>query len=255
MKYFFLSLLFVVCSCKVPTNVVYFQESENLEEIPNENTFTPVFKVDDIISILVSSSDMAASRPFNKMQGASLDLSEGGSASEGGSEPTYLIDEDGNIDFPILGKLKVAGLTRTEVKELIKEQLKIYINDPVVSIRLKNFKITLMGEVRAPGAYTIPNERITIIEALGLGQDLTIKGNRENILVIRENEGKNTYHRVDLTSKNIFESPVYYLAQNDVLYVEPNVSKIRESQTKNDTLGIIISVVGVLISVATFATR
>ncbi|WP_025739877.1 polysaccharide biosynthesis/export family protein [Aquimarina pacifica] len=245
-------------SCKVPTDVVYFQESQNLEEISSTNTFTPVFKVDDVVSIFISAADMDAARPFNLMRGASLSTSSvtGGGADAGtSSEPTYLIDEEGNIDYPVLGRMKIAGLTRTQVKELIKEKLKVYINDPIVSVRLKNFKITVLGEISRPGSYTIPNERITVIEALGLAGDTTIRGKRENVVVIRENDGVNTYHRVDLTSKSIFESPVYYLAQNDVLYIEPNDARIRESKTRNNTVGIVVSIVGVLISVAALILR
>ncbi|WP_235015813.1 polysaccharide biosynthesis/export family protein [Aquimarina sp. AU58] len=230
-----------------------------MEKISSTNSFTSVFKVDDIVGILVSAADMDAARPFNLMQSSSASLGEGGGGntaiSAGSGEPTYLINEEGNVDFPVLGELKIAGLTRIEVKEMIKEKLKIYINDPIVSVRLKNFKITVMGEVSRPGSYTIPNERITIIEALGLAGDMTIKGRRENLMVIRENEGVNTYHRVDLTSKSIFESPVYYLAQNDVVYVEPNNSRIKESKTRNNTLGVIISIVGVIISVVTLVVR
>ncbi|WP_103068522.1 polysaccharide biosynthesis/export family protein [Aquimarina sediminis] len=252
-------ILVSIFSCKTPEDVVYFQNSENLEKITSTNTFTPVFKVDDIVSIMVSAADMDAARPFNLMQGTSLSSSIGengaSNAGSGGVEPTYLIDEEGNIDFPVLGSLKIAGLTRIQVKEMVKEKLKIYINDPIVSVRLKNFKITVMGEVSRPGSYTIPNERVTIIEALGLAGDMTIKGKRGNIMVIRENEGENTYHRVDLTSKSIFESPVYYLAQNDVLYVEPNESRIRESKTRSNTISVIISIVGVLLSVVTLIVR
>ncbi|WP_438423373.1 polysaccharide biosynthesis/export family protein [Aquimarina macrocephali] len=228
-----------------------------MEKISSTNSFTSVFKVDDIVGIMVSAADMDAVRPFNLMQGSSsLGESGGGDTSSAGTgEPTYLINEEGNIDFPVLGELKIAGLTRIEAKEVIKEKLKIYINDPIVSVRLKNFKITVMGEVSKPGSYTIPNERVTIIEALGLAGDMTIKGRRENVIIIRENEGVNTYHRVDLTSKSIFESPVYYLAQNDVLYVEPNDSRIKESKTRNNTLGIIISIVGVVLSVVTLVIR
>ncbi|WP_234423422.1 MULTISPECIES: polysaccharide biosynthesis/export family protein [Aquimarina] len=230
-----------------------------MEKISSTNSFTSIFKVDDIVGILVSAADMDAARPFNLMQSSSMSLGEGGGgnavSSAGSGEPTYLINEEGNIDFPVLGELKIAGLTRIEVKEMIKEKLKIYINDPIVSVRLKNFKITVMGEVSRPGSYTIPNERITIIEALGLAGDMTIKGRRENLMVIRENEGVNTYHRVDLTSKSIFESPVYYLAQNDVVYVEPNNSRIKESKTRDNTLGVIISIVGVIISVVTLVVR
>ncbi|WP_234387141.1 polysaccharide biosynthesis/export family protein [Aquimarina sp. Aq78] len=228
-----------------------------MEKISSTNSFTSVFKVDDIVGIMVSAADMDAVRPFNLMQGSSsLGESSGGDTSSAGTgEPTYLINEEGNIDFPVLGELKIAGLTRIEAKKVIKEKLKIYINDPIVSVRLKNFKITVMGEVSKPGSYTIPNERVTIIEALGLAGDMTIKGRRENVIIIRENEGVNTYHRVDLTSKSIFESPVYYLAQNDVLYVEPNDSRIKESKTRNNTLGIIISIVGVVLSVVTLVIR
>ncbi len=261
-KFLFLLLVFIsVVSCKVPGDVVYFQNSEDLEQITSKNSFTPVFKVDDIVSILVSASDMDAARPFNLMgasigaasgEGAAASSGSSGSSSEG---PTYLIDEEGNIDFPVLGSLKIAGLTRIEVKKMLKEKLKIYINDPIVSVRLQNFKITVLGEVRSPGAYTIPNERITIIEALGLAGDMTIKGKRPNVMVIRENEGVNTYHRVDLTSKSIFESPVYYLAQNDVLYVEPNNSQIRTSKTNNNTLAIILSVFGVALTSIGLITR
>ncbi|TPN89103.1 polysaccharide biosynthesis/export family protein [Aquimarina algicola] len=259
-KFLLLLLMYVlVFSCKAPGDVVYFQNSENLEKIESSNSFTPVFKVDDIVSILVSASDMDAARPFNLMQGSSLSAigaeGGGGNTNSGGVEPTYLIDEEGNIDFPVLGQLKIEGLNRIQVKEMLKEKLKVYINDPIVSVRLKNFKITVLGEVRSPGAYTIPNERITIIEALGLAGDMTIKGKRKNVMVIRENEGVNTYHRLDLTSKSIFDSPVYYLAQNDVLYIEPNESQVRTSKTNSNALGIILSLVGVAFSVTSLLLR
>ncbi len=259
-RFLFLFLVLIsIFSCKVPENVVYFQNSSNLESISSTNSFTPVFKVDDIVSIQVSAADMDAARPFNLMQGSTISTSLGengaGTQASGGVEPTYLIDEEGNIDFPVLGKLKIAGLTRIQVKEMIKEKLKIYINDPIVSVRLKNFKFTVIGEVSNPGAYTIPNERVTVIEALGMAGDMTIKGKRGNVMVIRENDGVNTYHRLDLTSKSIFDSPVYYLAQNDVLYIEPNDSRMRESRTRSNILGIILSIVGVAISTVALVIR
>ncbi|QKX06851.1 polysaccharide export protein [Aquimarina sp. TRL1] len=246
-----ISIVVSVFSCKTPTDVVYFQNSDNLEEIVSKNSFTPVFKVDDIISVLVSATDMEAARPFNMTQGTSTGAS--GQPPAGGGQaanPTYLIDENGLIDFPVLGELKVAGLTRIQVKELIKEKLRIYIKEPIVNVRLMNFKITVIGEVNRPGSYTIPNERITIIEALGLAGDLTILGKRENISVIREKDGVNVYHKVNLTSKELFNSPVYYLAQNDVLYVEPNKARVRSSKANRDTntFGIIMSIVGVALS-------
>ncbi|GAA4114282.1 polysaccharide biosynthesis/export family protein [Aquimarina addita] len=255
---FFFLLSIVVFSCKAPTDVVYFQNSEDLEKISSTNSFTPVFKVDDIVSVLVSAADMDAARPFNMMQGSSLStLTEEGSGSSasGGEAATYLIDEEGMIEFPILGKLKIAGLTRVQVKDLIKDKLIIYIKDPIVNVRLKNFKITVIGEVNVPGSYSIPNERITIVEALGLAGDMTITGRRENVMVIRENKGVNTYHRVDLTSKSIFDSPVYYLAQNDVLYIEPNTTRIRSSEGNRNVVGLVLSIIGVALSALTLALR
>ncbi len=251
---FLIVLLVAVSSCKTPTDIVYFQNVSDLEKINSTNSFTPVLKVDDVVSILVSASDMDAARPFN-LQGASIPMGENGASGDTGAvgaEPTYLIDEKGNIEFPVLGQLKLAGLTRVQVKDMIKEKLTIYIKDPIVSVRLKNFKITVIGEVTSPGSYTIPNERVTVIEALGMAGDLSIQGKRKNVMVIRENDGVNTYHRLDLTSKNIFESPVYYLAQNDVLYVEPNDSRIRQSRTNRNVLGIVLSIIGVGLSAAAF---
>lgn len=250
-SYYFVIVLLTVFtfSCKTPVDIVYFQESQDLEEIKSDNSFTPVFKVDDVVSIMVSATDMDAARPFNLMQGASIPSGEGdtsgGNPNSGGSEPTYLIDEGGNIDFPVLGKLKISGLTRVEIKDMLKKKLKLYIKDPIVNVRLKNFKITVIGEVVRPGSFTIPNERVTIIEAIGLAGDLTITGKRGNVMVIRENDGVNTYHRVDLTSKTIFDSPVYYLAQNDVLYVEPNVARLKESKGSQNTVGVAISIISV----------
>ena len=244
-------------SCKTPTDVVYFQKSTHLEKVPIKNSFTPVFKVDDVVSILVSASDMDAARPFNLMQGSTFDISNStsGSNAGGSTEPTYLIDEEGSIEFPVLGKLMIAGKTRVQVKQLLKEKLKVYIKDPIVNVRLKNFKITVIGEVNQPGSFSIPNERITIIEAIGLAGDLTIKGKRDNIMVIREHDGVNRYYRIDITSKHLFDSPVYYLAQNDVLYVEPNESQIRNSKTNNNTLGVVLSVVGVALTALTLILR
>ncbi len=237
----------------MPEDVAYFQNTANKEEVSSVDSFEPVFKIDDIINISVSAADMDTARPFNLSQGFSSSSEEGANSSSGNSQsPSYLIDYEGNIEFPVLGKLKVVDLTRIQVKKMIREKLKSYINDPIVTVRLNNFKITVLGEVRNPGAFSVPNERITIIEALGLAGDLTIKGKRTNITVIRENGVKKIFHKIDLTSKEIFSSPGYYLTQNDVIYVEPNESKLRESENNATKLGVLFSSVGVLISVLTF---
>ena len=249
---FFITLFF---SCKTPLDVAYFQDTQNLEKITSANTFSPVFKSDDILSITVSAADMDTARPFNLSQGISLPSSNGvsDSVSSGAASqsPTYLIDSEGNIEFPVLGQLKVAGLTRIQLKNLIKTKLKAYINDPIINVRLQNFKITVLGEVRRPGTYSISNERLTVIEALGMAGDLTIKGKRQNVFVVRESDTLKTYHKIDLTSKNIFNMPAYYLTQNDVVYVEPNKSQKRRSQTNDNTLGVVFSAISIVISALT----
>lgn len=254
-KIFTVALLITLFfSCKTPVDVAYFQDTKNLEKITSPSTFSPVFKSDDILSITVSAADMDTARPFNLSQGISLPSSnEGTASSSSGSNqtPNYLIDAEGNIEFPVLGQLKVAGLTRIKLKNLLKTKLKTYINDPIISIRLQNFKITVLGEVNRPGTYSISNERLTVIEAIGLAGDLTIKGKRQNVTVVRESDTLKTYHKIDLTSKNIFNMPAYYLTQNDVVYVEPNKSQTRRSQTNDNTLSVVFSAISVVISALT----
>ncbi len=252
MKMLFALLLVVLTfSCKAPKDIVYFQESENLEQITSSNRFIATYKPQDIISIKVSAPDVDTAIPFNA--GAISLSSENGAltTSNVSSSPAYLVDANGMIEFPVLGTLTVGGLSSVEVKEMIKEKLKVYINDPIVSVQLENFKITILGEVRNPGPITIANERITLIEALGIAGDLDIQGKRTNITVIREENNTQTIHKVDLTSKEVFNSPVYYLAQNDIVYVEPNASKAKTSKNSNwtRTLTSVTSVLGIIISV------
>ena len=163
---------------------------------------------------------------------------------------TYLVNYDGNIDFPVLGTIKVEGLTRTDLTSMLKERIKEYANDPIVNIRLANFTVTVLGEVARPGTFTIQDERITLLEALGLANDLTIFGKRKNVLLIREIDGKKKYAKIDLTSINTLNSPIYYLQQNDVIYVEQNRAKIRSS-TYNQNNGLLLSAIGTLTTIIT----
>lgn len=252
-KISYLALIFCMFfSCKAPLDVAYFQDTKNAEEITSINSFEPIFKSDDVISITVSAADMDTARPFNLSQGLELSSSTGSNASNVNERSNnYLIDSDGNIEFPVLGSLKVGGLTRIKLKKMLKAKLKTYINDPIVSVRLQNFKITVLGEVNRPGTYSILNERLTVIEAIGMAGDLTIKGKRQNVLVIRESDSLKTYHKIDLTSKNIFNLPAYYLTQNDVVYIEPNTSQTRRSRTNDNTLGVAFSAISIVLSALT----
>lgn len=247
---FILTLLVgvLLTSCgPLKEDIVYFQNAKNFETIVDTDTFTPKFKVNDIVSIYVSTYDIEASRPFNLIK------QSGGSGNA--QYLDYLVDTDGNIDFPVLGKVKLLGLTVEEAKELIKKKLSDgYLKDPIVNMRILNFRISVLGEVRSPGTYTVSGERITIMEALGLAGDLTIKGRRDNILVVRDFNGTKTYTRINLTNKEVFNSPVYFLTQNDVVYVEPNNSAM--SSSKGDSrIGLVLSISSFVISLAILATR
>src|SRR5690606_28720874 len=141
-----------------------------------------------------------------------------------------LIDDKGEIDFPKVGKVKLAGLTRTQAMDALRSEVGKYIVDPGISMVVRNFRVTVLGEVVRPGTFTIENDRVTILEALGLAGDLTIYGRRNNVLLIREQDGKKQEYRIDLTKRETMNSPAYYLTQNDVVYVEPNGARIQNSK-------------------------
>src|SRR5690606_35144635 len=161
---------------------------------------------------------------------------------------TYLIDYNGNIEFPVLGTLHIAGMTRIELTEMLKEKISEYAKDPIINIRLVNFTVTVIGEVGRPGTYTIQDERISLPEALGMANDLTIYGKRQNVLLIREVDGKKKFAKIDLTSVNAISSPLYYLQQNDVIVVEPNKARIRSS-SYNQNNSVLISAIGTLTTI------
>lgn len=252
---FFVLSLFALSSCVSKTKINYFQSSTSSDSTKvNANVnYTPVFKADDFLAIDVTSLDAESVKPFI------LDVPIGGNQAPAynngiAAKSGYLIDGNGDIDFPMLGKIHLAGLNRIEATALLKSRLSEYISNPVVNIRIQNFKVTVLGDVRNPGSFNIPNERITLPEIIGVAGDLNITGLRNNILVIRDVNGVKTEYRVDLTSKAIFNSPVYYLAQNDVVYVEPNRAK-RNSSLISSTAGIFISVASLLITTINVLTK
>jgi polysaccharide export outer membrane protein len=236
----FLVIIFIMASCASKKDIVYFQNASDYETIVSNNTYNNKFKIDDVVSIYVSTLDPQASMPFNLYR----------AASEDGYRPEqidYIIDKNGEIDFPVLGAVNIAGLTPEETKKLLKEKLTPYLKDPIINIRLKNFTVTILGEVQQPGTYPVLGEQITILEAIGLANDLTIKGQRKNVMVIRDFNGTKVYTRVDLTKKESLNSPAYYLSQNDVVYVEPNQSAVTSSALDNRA-SIWVSIASVLIT-------
>ena len=228
-------------SCVTKKEIVYFQNAKSFETEVDTDTFKTKLKIGDIISIYVSTLDQTVTQPYN------LVIATG----TGGRMIDYLIDVEGNIDYPVLGKVKLVGLTVEEAKELFKKKFEEgqLLKDPVVIIRILNYRVTITGEVRSPGVYTITGERLTILEALGMAGDLTIKGRRDNILVVRNFNGTLTYTRIDLTSKEVFDSPVYYLTQNDYIYVEPNNSSV-SSASGDSRISTIITITSFILTTA-----
>lgn len=241
-----LTLLFIlailITSCVPRERIVYFQG--DLDAVSEVDRYAVKIQADDLLEINVYGRDMAATKIFN--QESNLGQTTG---------KTYLVDEEGNIEFPVLGKVKLAGLTRNEAIQYMKGLLSQDIVDPGVSIAIKNYRITVLGEVTKPGTFPLENEKVTILEALGMAGDMTINGVRENVLVVREEGGERNYYRVNLASTEVFNSPVYYLAQNDVVYVEPNQNKINTSSNIIRNVSFGISLASFLITIVTLITR
>lgn len=234
----------LLVSCGSKKDIVYFQDAQNYETIVSDNSYVNTFKIDDVVRINVSTLDPTASAPFN------IYMSMQESGLTGGARPQqldYIVDKKGEIDFPVLGNIKIVGLTPAETKDLLKEKLKPYLKDPIINIRLVNFEVTVLGQVNRPGTYPVNGEQITVLEAIGLANDLNIKGKRDNVLVIRDFNGTKVYTRIDLTSKDALNSPVYYLTQNDVVYVEPNSSAVSQS-TLDNRAGLAVSIASLVIT-------
>ena len=251
-----LALLVLITSCGSRQDIIYFQDEPLSEAISNQNSnFELRFKTDDLLTIVVSADDPVVVAPFNLNV-----VSTNNSVIDAQGTlkmQTYLIDNNGNIEFPTLGTIKLAGLTRSEANNMLKEKLSVYFKEgepPIVNIRLANFTVTILGEVKNPGTYTIQDEKISIPEALGLAGDLTIYGKRDNIKLIREVNGEKKFANLDLTSVNVFNSPNYYLTQNDVIYVEQNNARVRSSSF-NQNNGVIISAVATLATIAAILIR
>lgn len=183
------------------------------------NSYEIKIQPDDLLQINISAEDPKITAPFN-LNPTNV-IGEGGQAGSKSVINDYLVDADGYIDFPELGKLKLSGLTRSEVLALFKKKISAYIKNPIITVRLQNFKVAVQGEVNGPSVLKVATDRFTLIEALTMAGDLKATARRDNILVIRDIDGVKSYHRVDVTKADFINSPYYYMAQNDVVYVEP----------------------------------
>lgn len=217
-----LGIILLTTSCVTHSELLNFSQGAPFPDQPETIPELPQLSIqpDDQLSIRVQALDMEAALPYN-VDPPTMNANNLGS---GGIRPLigYLVDRNGYIDFPVLGRLKVGGMTTGEVRQMIINQLKPdKLKDPVVTVRFLNFRITVLGEVGSPGTFTVATERVTILDVLGLAGDLQPYANRNNILITREQNGQRTYGRIDLQDRNIFNSPFFYLQQNDFIYVEP----------------------------------
>lgn len=251
-------LLISITSCKTHEKLVYFQDGVSGSDSSSVNTsnYSPTFKKDDLVSIIVTGDDPEAAIPFN----LPATVIGGGGYNSGYTTGTpermgYLIDQNGNVNMPFIGKIQINRLSRVDAVKMIEDSLSIYVKHPIVNIQILNYKVTVLGDVRNPGTFKVPNERITLLEAIGLAGDMNITGNRKNILVVRDNDGVKEEYRIDLTSSAIFSSPVYYLEQNDMVYVEPNKTARANSTIWKTSGGIFISLTALLITTLSIIIR
>lgn len=254
---FIISPLLFFSSCISQKEIAYFQkDSLHGDMISVAQTYIPKIQSGDILAISISSLNATASSFFNPYGGGSVTDDPSVIAGTSpklnqNSAPGYLVDENGIIELPLIGQVKVADLSTTAARDTIKNHLKIYLKDPTVNIRFLNYKISVMGEVMQPGVYIIPNERITLPEALSMAGDLSIYGKRDNVLIIRDNNDKKEFGRVNLNNREVFNSPYYYLHANDIIYVEQGKGKAAQADQVYRVLPIILSTLSVLAIILT----
>ena len=256
------SWIVAVSSCGNVKDIAYFQNRvlDHPEKI--DRHAGRVIQPKDMLSIVVSSRNPELAAMFNLpvvSYQAGSEISQTGGYSQ--RLMVYTVNNDGLIDFPVLGKLEVAGLTRWELAEMIKKKLISggYLSDAVVTVEFMNFKVSVLGEVTMPGTFNIEGDKVTVLQALALARDLTIYGRRDNVCVIREQDGRRVMYQINLTDVDLFKSPAYFLQQNDVVYVEPNIEKARQSTIDDKGLrittiavsstSVLLSLVSILINV------
>jgi len=249
----FIVILFLFSSCGSKRDIVYFQNADKISEellSLSQKDFKTVIMPHDNLFITVAAANLQSVEVFNSTQfnrtanysASTLDILG------------YLVDQKGNINFPLVGEIRVAGLTKSEATQLLRKEISTFVTDPVVNIRFLNYKISVIGEVNRPGVYTVTDEKISIPQAIALAGDLTIYGDRRNVQLIRMENNKKQILTFDLTTSDVFLSPDYYLLQNDILYIAPNSTKAGSS-TYNQNLPLIVSLISVTITAIALFVR
>jgi polysaccharide export outer membrane protein len=254
-KLFYLLLILGLSTSCATRNLVYFSDIESGSDfsVKVSNTIEPVIQTDDLLKVTVSSLNPESNLLFNA--GVLNTSGTGGNVALSPLNDGYLVDNNGEINFPVLGLVKLGGLNKEQAIEEMAFRLREYVKDPIVNIRFLNFKVTVIGEVNNPSTFTVPTEKINILEALGLAGDMTAYGKRENVLIIREKEGVRSATRLNLNDRSVLNSPYYYLTQNDVVYVEPDKMKavqVAVNPNRNQLIAISSSILVALIIQARF---
>jgi polysaccharide export outer membrane protein len=231
--FFYISILFLFLfsSCISKKKYVYLQGSQDFSNI--STNYDPIIQNDDLLSITVTTQEVEAASPFNL--------------------PSYLVDNEGKIDFPVIGDIQVSGYSIKELKSMLKQKLAVHLINPVINIKILNFKVTVLGDVLQPGVRSFNNHRVTLFDALGASGDLTVFAKRYNILIVRDIQGLKTFNRVDITKADFVNSPFYYMDQNDLVYVEQRKAKIDASALPN--LPIYASIFSLLLTVTLLVTK
>lgn len=230
-------IIALLSSCTSSKKVSYFQDIDESKLLSDYHNYEPKIQVDDKLNIVVSGLNEEVVSPYNNGQKG------------------YLVDVNGNINFPVLGQLHVEGLTLRKLSEKLTAEISKDVKDPIVNTSFMNYKITVLGEVRSPGTYTLSSEKTTILQALGLAGDLTLGAKRSNVLLIRENGGHYEHIRIDLRKSDIFNSPYYYMSQNDVIYVSPTSSRAFSGSSQSSFIPILTSTLGLVVSLVALLTN
>ena len=256
--FFLIAIICMMGSCSSIKQIAYFQNIDSISLAASKGLYDAKIMPKDELTITVQTTKPEVSAPFNLTINNRLG-NAGQMSSGGGYLQGYLVDNDGNINFPIVGKLHVAGMTKTECEEMIKGKVTPYLaktEKPIVTVRTSSYRVTVIGEVGGPRVVPVTTEKMSIIEALAQAGDLSIYGKRDNVLLIREDStGEKHEHRLNLKDANIFNSPYYYLQQNDIVYVQPNNVKANNSVIGSSTtlwfsfLGVITSLASLIITI------
>ena len=258
-KSFFLLgvITLILASCSSYKQVPYLQNAAIVNTSEPQPLYDAKIMPKDLLTITVNTTDPEAAAPFNLTVQTPINVASTNRLTQQPALQQYLVNNEGTIDFPVLGRLQIVGLTKTEAEDLIREKLKPYLREtPIVTVRMANYKISVLGEVARPGTFTVSNEKVNVLEALAMAGDMTIWGMRNNVKLVREDAtGKREIVYLDLNDADIVTSPYYYLQQNDIIYVTPNETKAKNSDIGQSTTlwlsatSILISMVNLLINV------